>query len=76
MMQQWRHGFLGLDLFSASIDALPHCPGQGPEGQAWNQWGDILGSLFAPTASRLCSRPTFPGLSQSGLLSLGRLPRK
>lgn len=61
--------------FSPSIDALPLCPGQGAEGQRGNQWSNILGSLFAPRAGRLCSRPTFPGLSLSGLHSLERLPR-
>lgn len=48
--------------FLPPIDALPLCPGQGAEGQG-NQWSDILGSLFAPRAGRLCSRPTFPGLA-------------
>ena len=50
-------------------------PRAGRWGAAGNQWSDILGSLFAPRAGRLCSRPTFPGLLLSGLHSLGRLPR-
>lgn len=44
-MKKW--GWLsGFDLFSPSLDAVPHRPGQGSDGQAKNQWSDILGSLF------------------------------
>lgn len=46
------------DFCSPSVDAAPCCSGQDSEGQAQNQWSDILGT----PASRLCSRPTFPGL--------------
>lgn len=46
------------DLCSPSTDTVPRGSGQGSEGQALNQWSDILGT----PGSRLCSRPTFPGL--------------
>ena len=80
-IQSWRPGcdrgggavsslfIFSLYLYSSTL------PRAGRWGAAGNQWSDILGSLFAPRAGRLCSRPTFPGLSLSGLHSLGRLPR-
>lgn len=49
--------------FFPSIDAFPHCLGQGSEGQAKNQWSDILGCLLVLSAGWLGSKAKFPGLT-------------
>lgn len=57
----------GLVGFSPSIDAVPHCLGQGSEGQAENQWSDILGCLLVLSAGWLDSKAGFPGLAVWGV---------
>lgn len=53
--------------FTPSIDAVPHCLGQGSERQAENQWSDILGCLLVLSAGWLASKARFPGLAVWGV---------
>lgn len=53
--------------FAPSIDAVPHCLGQGSERQAENQWSDILGRLLVLSAGWPGSKARFPGLAVWGV---------